>query len=106
MRVAAKDQSVIESAAPYRNKLTTRKLPIATMKKKKMLHECAKLLQNMLFFDQTMGTNYFLQIVQNKKKIQKHQDTQKKYKHKNTQKKITQKLPSQTDYKNHDICIL
>ena len=35
MRVAAKDQLVIESAAPYRSKLTTPKLPNVTMKKKK-----------------------------------------------------------------------
>ena len=35
MRVAAKDQLFIESAAPYCSKLTTRKLPNATMKKKR-----------------------------------------------------------------------
>ena len=66
MRLAAKDQLVIESAALYCSKLTTRKLPNARMKKKKKkLHECAELAQNMLFFfHQTMGTNHFLQTMQ------------------------------------------
>ena len=36
MQVATKDQSVIESAAPYSSKLTTQKLLKATIKKKKV----------------------------------------------------------------------
>ena len=64
MRVAAKDQLVIESAAPYCSKLTSQKVPNETMKKKKKLHECSKLAQNMLFFYQTMDTNDFLQTIQ------------------------------------------
>ena len=64
MRVAVKDKLVIKSAAPYCSKLTTRKL-LNTAKKKKQLHQCAKLAQNMLlFFHQMMGRNHFLQTVQ------------------------------------------
>ena len=48
MRVAAKDQLVIESAAPYCSKLTTQKLINTAMKKK--LHKYAKLVQNMSLF--------------------------------------------------------
>ena len=50
MRVEAKDQLVIKSAAPYCSKLTIRKLSNAAMKKKKKLHEWAKLARSMLFF--------------------------------------------------------
>ena len=39
----------------------------------------------------------FYKLYKRRKKIQKHKDTQKK---------ITQKLLSQTYYKNYDICIL
>ena len=74
------------------HKLTTRKLPNATMKKKKKLHKCAKLAQNMLFFASNDGhkslfTNYAIHT----EKIRR--------------KKLHKKLLSQTDYKNH-ICIL
>ena len=52
----------------YNMKITNR-----NKKKKKKLHECAKLAQNMLFFYQTMNTNYFLQTIQYRKKTQKAQ---------------------------------
>ena len=78
MRAAAKKQLVIESAAPYCSKFTTRKSLNATRKK---LHKCAKLVQNMLFFfHQTIGTNYFLQSVHFTKK--KHRKIHKNYNHK------------------------
>ena len=77
MWVAAKDQLVIESAAPYCSKLTTQKLRNTAMKKEK-IHKCAKLAQNMLLF--------FI----------KRQARITFYKQCNTQKK----LPSQADNKN------
>ena len=87
MRVVAKDQLVIESAVPYCSKLTTQKLPNATMKKKKKLRKCAKLAQNTLFFqsnDEHKSLFTSNTIYAEKNKINR------------------KKLPSQTDYKNRD----
>ena len=65
MRVAAKDQLVIESAVPYCSKLTSRKLPNGTKKKKRKSYMNALNLHKISrFFHQTMATNHFLQIVQ------------------------------------------
>ena len=80
MRVAAKHQLVYQSAAPYCCKLTPRKLPNTTTKKKKKLHECAKLAKNMLFFSikQWAQITFAINTI-NRKKTQK-------YKEKNTKK--------------------
>ena len=90
MRVAAKDQLVIESAAPYYSKLTTQKLANATMKKKKKLHNCATLAENMLFFPSNGGhKSLFTNYIQYLKK-RKHKNAKKKnYHHKRTTKITT-----------------
>ena len=75
MRVAAKVQSVIESAALFCSKLTTRKLPNVTMKKKKKIHESAKFAQNMLFFPSNNGHK---SLFTNYTKQKKHQIHRKK----------------------------
>ena len=84
MRVAAKDQLVIQSAAPYCSKFTTRKLPNATMKKKERLHERATL--------KTYTKYVFFFLYQNdghKSLFTNCTIHRKKYKHTKIHKKIT-----------------
>ena len=97
MRVEAKHQLVIESAAPYCCKLTKRKSPNTTIKTKRKSYMNAPNFHKICCsFHRAMGTNHFLQSIQHTEK-------------KNTnihRKKIPKNIPPQTDYKNHDISIL
>ena len=95
MRVATKDQSVIESAARNCSKLTAQKLPRATMKKKNYMNSLS-LHKICCFFPSNDGhKSLFTHYTKNRKKTQRY-----------TEEKLHKKLPSQTEYKNRDICIL
>ena len=78
MREAAKHQLVIESAALNCSKLTTRKLPNTTMKKKKKLRKCAELSENMLFFPLNDGHKSLFTIYTTQRQKKKHKIHRKK----------------------------
>ena len=74
MRVAAKDQLVIKSAAPYYSKLTTLKLPNAAMKKRESYMKALNLYKICCFFPsndehKSLFTNY---TIHRKRKAQKY----------------------------------
>ena len=94
MRLAAKHHLVIESAAPYCCKLTTRKLPMNAPNFHKI---CC-------FFPSTMGTNHFLQSIQHTEKKRKNKNCPKIYDHKLTSKITTLAFYRLT--KSFSICLM
>ena len=90
MRIAAKDHLAIECLAPYCSKLTTRKLPHLTIKKKKR--------------KSYMNALNLYKICCLFPSIDKHKSLFINYTiHKKTPKIHKKKLLSQTYYKNHKV---
>ena len=99
MRVVAKNQLVIESVAPYCRKLTTRKLPNATMKKRKSYMNALNLTKYDVFFSVKLWVQTtFYKLYNIQTEIQKHEDTPKKI-HKNYHYKLTTKITTFAFYK-------